>query len=128
MKQVQVAVGVIKREQQIFITKRAEHQHQGGKWEFPGGKVELGETVAQALYRELQEEVGIEVLACQPLCIVEHDYGDKQVKLEVFVVEQFNCEPRAQEGQRSQWTNINELEQLNFPEANKAIIAALLAL
>ena len=54
-KQVHVAVGVIKKGSEIFIAKRHDSQHQGGKWEFPGGKVEVGETVTQALARELKE-------------------------------------------------------------------------
>ncbi len=54
MKQVHVAVGVVRRDNTFFICKRADHQHQGGKWEFPGGKVEAGESVEEALDRELQ--------------------------------------------------------------------------
>ncbi|TWX56933.1 8-oxo-dGTP diphosphatase MutT [Colwellia hornerae] len=124
---VHVAVGVIMREQQYFLTKRLEHAHQGGKWEFPGGKVEKDETVAQALHRELQEEVAIDVLSCYPLIEVSHDYGDKKVLLDVYVVDNFQYEPTAQEGQQSAWFTLAQLSQLDFPAANVAIVAKLLA-
>lgn len=136
---VNVAVGVIKRlsddgYSKYFLTKRLEEAHQGGKWEFPGGKVEEDETVAQALARELKEEVAIEVLSCQPLIKVEHTYpgkegGDgkaKTVFLDVFIVDNFIGEPSAQEGQGQGWYALSEFEQLDFPEANKVIIDKLL--
>jgi 8-oxo-dGTP diphosphatase len=132
---VHVAVGVIRRANddgafKYFLTKRLKEAHQGGKWEFPGGKVENDETVAQALARELKEEVAIEVLSCQPLIKVEHTYrGEDKVKnvcLDVFIVDNFIGEPSAQEGQGQGWYALNEFEQLDFPEANKVIIEKLL--
>ncbi|HCM47460.1 MAG TPA: 8-oxo-dGTP diphosphatase MutT [Colwellia sp.] len=141
-KVVHVAVGVITRvcgegEFQYFLTKRLEKVHQGGKWEFPGGKVEKGETVAQALARELKEEVAIDILSCQPLIKIEHTYlgkgldeegnknADKSVCLDVFIVDNFLGEPSAQEGQGQGWFSLAELQGLDFPEANKEIIAKL---
>lgn len=124
-KQVHVAVGVIYQNEGFFLTKRHETAHQGGKWEFPGGKVESDETVAQALARELNEEVGIDVLACQPLITIEHDYGDKKVCLEVFLVDNFHGEPTAQEGQVEGWFSLDELAELDFPAANVAIVEKL---
>jgi 8-oxo-dGTP diphosphatase len=128
MKQVHVAVGVIVSNGEVFLTKRLDHVHQGGKWEFPGGKVEADESVAQALHRELQEEIAIDVLSCLPLLEISHDYGDKLVKLEVFVVDNFQGEPTAQEGQQQGWFSINELSEIDFPEANIAIVEKLTAL
>ncbi|MEW6981340.1 8-oxo-dGTP diphosphatase MutT [Colwelliaceae bacterium 6471] len=124
-KSVLVAVGVIVREQQFFLTKRASNVHQGNKWEFPGGKVEQGETVAQALSRELQEEIAIDVLSCQPLMQIQHDYGDKHVTLEVFIVDNFLGEPKAQEGQQEAWFSLTDLTKLEFPDANQAIVEQL---
>lgn len=124
-KVVHVAVGVIKQESKFFLTKRLADTHQGGKWEFPGGKVEEGETVHQALYRELKEEVSISALTCTPLMQISHDYGDKKVLLDVFVVDNYTDEAIALEGQQSGWFTLNELAQLNFPEANQAIIEKL---
>lgn len=129
---VHVAVGVIistsEENIQIFLTKRLQNSHQGGKWEFPGGKVESNETVAQALSRELIEEVDIKVLSCLPLMTIEHDYGDKKVCLDVFVVDNYEGEPCAQEGQQEGWFTLNALKELDFPEANQAIIAKLSSL
>ena len=125
MKIVEVAVGIIKRGNKIYISKRADELHQGGLWEFPGGKVEVGESVEQALYRELKEEVAIEVLASVPLIKINHDYGDKVVLLDVYLVESFTGQALALEGQQSGWFRLTELSTLNFPEANHAIITAL---
>jgi 8-oxo-dGTP diphosphatase len=122
---VHVAVGVIVREQEYFLTKRLDSAHQGGKWEFPGGKVEKDETVAQALHRELQEEIAIDILSCYPLIKIDHNYGDKKVRLDVYVVDNFQQEPVAQEGQQSGWFTLDELIKLDFPAANAAIVEAL---
>ncbi|GLX77787.1 7,8-dihydro-8-oxoguanine-triphosphatase [Thalassotalea insulae] len=128
MKQVHVAVGVIVSDGEFFLTRRHPDVHQGGKWEFPGGKVEVGETVAQALYRELKEEVAIEVLTCRPLIEIAHDYGDKSVLLAVYLVDNFQGEPSAQEGQQQGWFALSELATINFPEANKAIVEKLMTI
>lgn len=128
MKQVHVAVGVIIQDGSIFLTKRHKEAHQGGKWEFPGGKVEEGETVAEALHRELQEEISIDVLSAQSLIVIEHDYGDKKVILDVYIVDNFLNEPSAQEGQEEEWFEIDQLSSLDFPKANEAIVEKLLAL
>lgn len=129
---VHVAVGVITSTNEVhptqyFLTKRLDNAHQGGKWEFPGGKVEKSETVAQALARELKEEVNIDVLSCLPLITIDHDYGDKKVCLEVFVVDNYIGEPSAQEGQQQGWFAIEEFKSLDFPKANEVIIDKLMA-
>jgi 8-oxo-dGTP diphosphatase len=125
MKIVDVAVGVIKRNNTIFISKRADELHQGGLWEFPGGKCEENETLDQALARELFEEVGIVVVEQSEFLLVEHDYGDKKVRLDVRLVECFKGEPSHQENQISQWVDIADLVNFNFPEANKVIVKKL---
>ena len=125
MKVVEVAVGVIKQGQQVYISKRSDDLHQGGKWEFPGGKREANESIEQALTRELLEEVGIHVTQHSPFMLIEHDYGDKKVRLDVRLVEDFTGQASHQEGQQSKWVDISELKQFNFPEANKVIIDKL---
>jgi 8-oxo-dGTP diphosphatase len=126
MKQIWVAVGVIYDPHRgYFICHRAEHQHQGGKWEFPGGKVEQGETIEQALHRELQEEIGIDVKECERIMVIEHVYSDKAVKLDVWLVSNFSGEAKSLEGLDCRWATLEELTQLKFPDANQPIIAAL---
>ncbi|PWB33794.1 hypothetical protein DCO48_09065 [Pseudomonas sp. SDI] len=125
MKRIHVAAAVIRGvDGRILIARRADSQHQGGLWEFPGGKVELGEAVEHALARELQEELGIVVTAARPLIQVKHDYPDKQVLLDVWEVSGFTGEPHGAEGQPLAWVSTRELPQYDFPEANRPIVAA----
>ena len=124
---VNVAVGVIKKNNATFICKRADEQHQGGLWEFPGGKVEAGESVFAALKRELSEEVGITIHSSSQLMVIEHDYGDKCVKLDIHVVSNFSGEAHGAEGQPSEWVAINELSNYEFPAANAEIIEKIQA-
>jgi len=124
-KQVHVAVGVIKKDDLIFIAKRHELQHQGGKWEFPGGKVEAGETVTQALARELNEEIGIDVQSSTPFLEIHHDYPDKSVYLDIHLVEEFDGQARHLEGQDHKWVAISDLNNYEFPAANVVIIEKL---
>lgn len=112
-------------EQKLFVAKRARQVHQGGLWEFPGGKKEHGETAEQALSRELEEEIGIKIKSVLPLIKLEHDYGDKLVELDVYVVKNFSGEPRGVEGQLTKWINLTDIDSYDFPEANLAIIKAL---
>ncbi|TDG15071.1 8-oxo-dGTP diphosphatase MutT [Seongchinamella unica] len=129
MKRVHVAVGVILDAQQnILLTRRPEHAHQGGLWEFPGGKVEPGESLAVALSRELREELDIEPLRTSPLIAIRHDYDDKSVLLDVHVVWEFSGRPRALEGQPMDWVPVEALLEYDFPAANEPIIPALRAL
>ena len=87
MADVHVAVGVIlDAANRILITRRHDKAHQGGLWEFPGGKVEPEESVERALARELREELGIEAGDVASLVVVQHDYGDKSVLLDVHTV------------------------------------------
>ncbi len=125
MKRVDVAVGVVKRGTQTYVTLRSQDKHQGGKWEFPGGKKEAGESTFDALKRELAEEIGITVKSSEPLILIEHDYGDKQVALDVHLVESFDGEPYGREEQQGKWLAINALEPDDFPAANATIIDAL---
>jgi len=128
MKIVEVAVGVIKAGNKIYISKRADDLHQGGKWEFPGGKREANETIEQSLARELLEEIGIQVTKQSHLMLIEHDYGDKKVRLDVRLVEDFDGKASHQEGQQSQWIDIGDLNQFTFPDANRVIIDKLVSL
>jgi len=123
---VHVAVGVIlDSERKILITRRASAAHQGDLWEFPGGKVEPGETLGTALARELSEELGIAIGRTSALLEVRHDYGDKSVLLDVHVVWDYSGEPRPLEAQPMAWVTPQELADYAFPAANLPIVAAV---
>lgn len=128
MKKVEVVAAAIFSEcgEKLFIARRKKNAHQGGLWEFPGGKKEANETPEQALYRELEEELGIQTQQHSPLIKLSHDYGDKLVELDVYRVTSFDGEPHGAEGQETQWIYLKDINDYDFPEANKAIIEALL--
>ncbi len=109
----------------VLIAKRSDDKHQGGKWEFPGGKVEAGETAHAALERELFEELDIQINAFQPLLEVRHQYADKSVHLDVYEVVQFSGEAIGKEGQEIRWVKIVELAAFTFPSANEEILEAI---
>lgn len=125
MRRVHVAAAVIRRDDgRVLIAKRSMDKHQGGLWEFPGGKVETGEAVQVALARELLEELGIVVNQARPLIQVRHDYPDKQVLLDVWAVFGFTGEAHGAEGQPLAWVSPEELPGFSFPAANRPIVAA----
>jgi 8-oxo-dGTP diphosphatase len=123
VKRVHVAVGIIINPiGEILLAKRHDHLHQGGKWEFPGGKVESDETVTQALIRELKEEVGLLVSTSSAFMTISHDYPDKQVLLDIHLVQDFSGEAIGAEGQQIAWVSQAQLKDYEFPEANLPIL------
>lgn len=123
---VHVAVAVIRNNNgQVFVTQRPGHVHQGGLWEFPGGKVEPGESLMEALQREIQEETGISIQNARPLIQIPYRYPDKHVLLDVWEVTQYAGDPHGKEGQLCDWIATEDLGNLTFPAANRAIISAL---
>lgn len=121
-----VAVGVIRGPNNtVLLALRSDRQHQGGLWEFPGGKVEAGETVLQALGRELREELGITLVRAVPMISVPYQYSDKAVFLDVWEVMDFTGLAEGKEGQPLTWAKTEELSQYSFPAANKPIVAAI---
>jgi 8-oxo-dGTP diphosphatase len=123
---IHVAVAVIRNQAgEVFVTLRPEHVHQGGLWEFPGGKVEMQESVYDALVREIHEENGIDILRARPLIKIPYRYPDKQVLLDVWEVLEFSGTAHGREGQVCQWVSSEKLKQLEFPAANHPIITAV---
>ncbi|GAA0787420.1 Nudix family hydrolase [Marinobacterium sediminicola] len=124
-KLIHVAAAVIRdRRGHILIARRPDDKHQGGLWEFPGGKVEPNEPVADALARELQEELGIQVTSARPLILIPHHYPDKSVLLDVWDVDGFKGEAHGAEGQPICWVAPEQLDEYDFPAANTPIVAA----
>ncbi len=123
---VHVAVAVIKNQhEQFLIAKRSENAHQGGLWEFPGGKLEDDESVLEALKRELFEELGITLIQATPLIQIPYDYGDKSVLLDVWCVDEFTGSAFGKEGQEILWVNESDFSTYDFPAANMPIITAI---
>ena len=124
---IHVAVGIVMNaDNQILLAKRADHQHQGGLWEFPGGKVEQGESVMDALVREFKEEVNITITRAQAFMTISHDYGDKAVMLDVWLSREFTGDANGNENQPIAWVPVTELAGYDFPQANQAIIEKLI--
>jgi 8-oxo-dGTP diphosphatase len=125
MKRIHVMAGVIRDPNgRILLARRPDHAHQGGLWEFPGGKREQEESRRQALGRELREELGIEVRDARPLIDIRHDYPDKSIRLDVWQVDAFDGEPHGAEGQPVRWVSESELSEYQFPKANEPILKA----
>jgi 8-oxo-dGTP diphosphatase len=96
-----------------------------GAWEFPGGKRLPGETPLAALKRELDEELGVEVLEAEPVLALEHDYPDKRVRLDVWHVVRFRGQATSREGQPLAWVTLAELRELPLLPADGPIVARL---
>ncbi len=123
---VHVMVAVVRNHRdQTLVALRRKDSHQGGLWEFPGGKREAGEPPLQALHRELHEETGLRLLASHPLCRVEHRYSDKHVLLDVHLVSRWSGEAHGSEGQQIAWRERHDLREADFPAANAPIVRLL---
>ncbi|VAW51612.1 hypothetical protein MNBD_GAMMA06-350 [hydrothermal vent metagenome] len=123
---VHVAVAVImNKADEVCIGFRPENVHQGGLWEFPGGKIKRHETVEQALIREIKEELNLDIKKTRPLISIPHNYRDKKVVLHVRKVLAYDGQAVGAEGQQIKWVRLDQLHDYEFPAANISIIKAI---
>jgi len=123
---IKVAAAVIVNDKgQTLLSLRKADTHQGGKWEFPGGKFEQGETAEHALGRELKEELGIEIQQTEHFLDVQYRYPEKEVHLHVLRVHSYSGDPQGLEGQLVRWVSATEVGELEFPDANYPILEKL---
>jgi 8-oxo-dGTP diphosphatase len=121
---VVVVAAVIEQDESFLLTLRPEGTHLAGHWEFPGGKIHTGETHAEALRRELFEELDIVGRVGELVHTITHAYPEKTVEL-FFYRCRFEGEPKPMMGQEMRWVPREELVALPFPEADRALIAVL---
>jgi 8-oxo-dGTP diphosphatase len=123
-KRIGVAV-IWDRSGQILIDRRKVGGTMGGLWEFPGGKIEAGETVADCIVREISEELAIEIIVGEQLISIDHTYPTFQLTLIVHHCQHISGMPQPIESEEIRWVNVSDLDHYQFPAANMAIINAL---
>ena len=120
-----MAAALLDENGRILIQRRPAQAHLGGLWEFPGGKLEPGETRRAGLVRELREELGVEATQMAPLIAIPHDYPDKRILLDVWTVQQWRGEVHGREGQPVEWVAPSDLVRYDFPLADRPVLGAL---
>ena len=125
-----VAAALIDRDGRVLLAERPAGKHLAGTWEFPGGKVEAGETPEAALIRELHEELGIDTEASclAPATFASHTYEDFHLVLMLYVCRKWRGTPHGHDGQRLRWERINDLFSIDMPPADRPLIGTLAAL
>jgi mutator protein MutT len=124
---INVTAGLIFQEGNILIAKRPQGYHLAGLWEFPGGKQEPDESLAECLEREIKEELDIEIRVERLFMTVRHEYEKKIVSLHVFECAHLNGNPRGLEGQEIKWVKLSELRQYEFPPPDQEVIGLLMS-
>ena len=124
-KEIHVVGAVIKSNNKILCAQRGPGKSLPYLWEFPGGKIEAGETPEQALSRELQEEVGITPVGATLFEKLEYQFPDRHITLWFWLVESWKGEPWGKEGQPGKWIAAGALQAEDFPPANEPIIMKL---
>lgn len=123
---VVVAAAIIYQEGKILLTRRKLDAHQGGLWEFPGGKQELGETLEECLKRELKEEIDIEVTRLSHFYTLRHRYAEEEVELHFFTCSTFEGTPQGLDCMEMAWVPHHELASYEFPAADQPVLKKIL--
>ncbi|MBM3884025.1 MAG: 8-oxo-dGTP diphosphatase MutT [Verrucomicrobia bacterium] len=126
-KLIEVAAGLIFRAGRLLLTQRHSHDRLGGLWEFPGGKLELGESYADCLRRELREELGLEVVVGELVEQITHRYPERSVHLKFFRCAIATGDPRPLGCQDLAWVTAAELARYEFPAADARLLDRLVA-
>ena len=113
---------ILKKNSEVLISKRKKYLLQGGLWEFPGGKVETGESSIDALTRELREELAISVINPTPFLKFNYNYPEIEIYMDVWMVKKFSGGAKGNEGQTIAWVPIENLTSYKFPAANDCIL------
>jgi len=123
---VRVSAGILVRGGKVLACRRRDDQDHGGKWEFPGGKVESGETPEQCLRRELREELGVEARDVTSLRVVRHEYPERSpVELHFFTVGEYDGDPRNNVFAEIRWVAASDLLALDFLAADLPVVQTL---
>ena len=125
---VRVAAGLVFDGGRLLITQRPAEKHLGGLWEFPGGKLDTGESYPDCLRRELREELGIEVAVGPMLAAIEHAYPEKTVRIHFYRCALTSGVPTAIECADLEWITADQLDQFVFPPADAALLGELKSL
>jgi len=122
LENIEVAIAVIRRGDEVFIQKRPSAGLMGGLWEFPGGKIQVGEQPMQALEREIGEEMGIRIHQIKPLKVIRHAYTRFKVDLHCFEAEYADGEIQLRAASEGRWVHKDSLADYPFPAANRRLI------
>jgi 8-oxo-dGTP diphosphatase len=121
-----VAAGILRdADDRVLITERLGDSPFAGLWEFPGGKIDDGETAPDALRRELDEELGIEIVVFEHFMHLRHDYDDRRVKIDFFMVSEWHGRPAGIEGQGLRWLAADLLDEQDLLPADAPVVRAL---
>jgi 8-oxo-dGTP diphosphatase len=123
---IEVTAGIIYKDNKILIARRAPHKHMGGYWEFPGGKIEAGETPEQCLEREIKEELGIKIKVGAFLKENEHDYGSKQILLKAYLCDFLHGQIQLKDHDQAEWIERAKLLEYEFAPADIPFVQTLL--
>nr|WP_255599528.1 (deoxy)nucleoside triphosphate pyrophosphohydrolase [Afifella sp. IM 167] len=123
-----VAVALVDRDGRVLLSRRPDHKELGGLWEFPGGKVEAGETPEAALIRELEEELGVDVKAdcLAPLTFASHAYPNLHLLMPLYICRRWSGLPKAQEGQQLRWVRPASMRDFPMPPADEPLVSHLI--
>ena len=126
MKVIEVVAGLVRSEDKYLLCRRPMHKARGGQWEFAGGKVESGETRAQALAREFQEELAVELRVGETIAETTHSYPDLTVHLSLLEAEIASGELQALEHSQLAWAKLDEMHSFDLCPADRELVHLLL--